>query len=516
MSSWSEDCLYLNVWAPASALPSAGTAGTEQQGRQGLPVLVWLFGGGWQFGFAAEKLYDGRNMTAAQDVILVTVNWRVNVFGFFGLQALAAEEQTLSGQPTTGFYGQQDQRAALAWVQRNVARFGGDPARVALWGQSAGASSICYHMLLPRSSGLFSRAIVDSSCDEAALNSKQRPIPAEASFAARFGCGATNLTCLRAIPAAKLNAALNANSVVTPPVQQTWFYPLWDPSEWPTNATSMMGQWTGGQFFSRVPLLIGSTLEETGWEFCGRDCQAGWGAPFNVTVPAERYSEVFYAALNGSTCDPAQRERLLKLYDLGTWKVGTLVNAMAMMLTDSSGGGQGTCMKSSMNSDAATVASFGLPSFAWVLARRPAAQPWYVGACHGTEQAFVFGNPRWMWHKDQAFTQAEENLSDLMQAAWVRFAATGRPGAGWPAYSNASRNTMVFDVAKAGVAGINNGSRVVTDYIRDRCDFWAGQDSCRMPGWSRIEANVRAALAVGPRRGSAGGGVSKAVDRAVA
>ena len=98
---WNEDCLYLNVWAPS--------------GKTGLPVLRWLYGGGWQDGSAAQPLCNGRNLTASQDVVLVVVGWRDNVFGFLGLQALAAEEEKLSGQRTSGFYGQQDQRAAMAW-----------------------------------------------------------------------------------------------------------------------------------------------------------------------------------------------------------------------------------------------------------------------------------------------------------------------------------------------------------------------------------------------------------------
>jgi hypothetical protein len=190
---WSEDCLVVNVWAPSNRYSRL------------LPVLLWLYGGGWQEGDAAQPLYNGRNLTSTQDVVLVVVNWRVNVFGFLGMQALAAEEAKLSGQATTGFYGQQDQRAAMEWARDNVAKFGGDPQKVTLWGQSAGASSICYHLLLPASQGLFQRAIVDSSCDERSLSAGGRPIPATAPYgiARRWGCAETNLTCLRSIPVSR-------------------------------------------------------------------------------------------------------------------------------------------------------------------------------------------------------------------------------------------------------------------------------------------------------------------------
>ena len=132
----------------------------------------------------------------------------------------------------------------------------------------------------------------------------------------------------------------------------------------------------------------------------------------------------------------------------------------------------------------AQVASYGIPSFNWVLARRPSAQPWYVGACHGSEQAFVFGNPRWMWYKDQAFEPSEAELSTVMQSAWVKFAATGEPG--WARFSP-TNSTMVFDLS----------SKVETDYNKERCDFWA-RGTCKLPSWSAIETRVRAAMGGGP------------------
>lgn len=123
---------------------------------------------------------------------------------------------------------------------------------------------------MPKSVGLFQRAIIDSSCDEPALSAVGRPIPEFASFAATFSCKSSDIDCLRAIPAAELNAALNAQYANEPYKAQHWFYPLWDASEWPSNATSMLGQWNGGQFASKVPLMFGSTLDE---KVCRRETQ---------------------------------------------------------------------------------------------------------------------------------------------------------------------------------------------------------------------------------------------------
>lgn len=468
---WSEDCLYINVWAPSNC--------------SGLPVLLWLYGGGWQEGDAAQPLYNGRNLTAAQNVVLVVVNWRVNVFGFLGLEALAAEEEKLSGQATSGFYGQQDQRAAMRWVQKNIRNFGGDPQKVAIWGQSAGASSVCYHLLLPRSRGLFQRAIADSSCDEITLSAAKRPISAAAPYgiAKRFGCAEANLTCLRQISAAELNAFINVDYRHSPMIGQKWFYPVFDRSEFPAGSTSMMELWNNGNFTSSVPCMFGSTLEEQGWEFCGDECRAEWGKPFNISVPDSDYERVFRAALQGQV-SPALIKELVPLYALGTWKADSLPLALAMLLTDANTGGLGSC--NGMNQDTATVTRFGMRGFNYVLARRPTAQPAYVGACHGSEQPFVFGNPRWMWWKNQAFAPEEEALSAQMQAAWVRFADTGDPG--WPAFGDGGKNsTRVFDVNQSAA------DAVVVGYNKKRCAVWRRKPSQTLD-WKQVQKNVYAAL----------------------
>ena len=469
---WSEDCLVVNVWAPSNR-------------SRLLPVLLWLYGGGWQEGDAAQPLYNGRNLTSAQDVVLVVVNWRVNAFGFLGMRALAAEEEKLSGQATTGFYGQQDQRAAMVWARDNIKKFGGDPQKVTLWGQSAGAGSVCYHLLLPRSKGLFQRAIVDSSCDEPSLSAGGRPTPAAAPYgiASHWGCAETNLTCLRSIPAAELNAFVNVDYRASPMVHQKWFYPLWDSSEFPAGSSSMVELWSGGNFSSHVPCMFGSTLEEQGWEFCGDQCRGEWGSPFNVSVPPSEYERVFRAALAGQV-SPALLEELVVLYALGTRKADSLPLALAMLLTDVKDG-MGSC--TGMNRDTATVTRFGMRAFNYVVARRPAAQPGYVGACHGTEQPFVFGNPRWMWWKEQAYTAEEEALSSEMQAAWVRFADSGDPG--WPAWGAGGKNsTRVFDTNQSAA------DAVVVNYNEERCAVWRRHPPTSL-SWTQVEKNVYAALA---------------------
>ena len=141
----SEDCLYLNVWTPAKS--------TEEK----LPVLVWIFGGAFQCGYTAEMEFDGERI-ARRGVICVTVNYRVNVFGFLSHPLLQQEQP----DACWGNYGIEDQRAGIAWVKRNIANFGGDPENITIGGQSAGAGSVSAQLVSPLTKGMFQKAITQS------------------------------------------------------------------------------------------------------------------------------------------------------------------------------------------------------------------------------------------------------------------------------------------------------------------------------------------------------------------
>jgi para-nitrobenzyl esterase len=140
----SEDCLTLNVWAPADA--------------KGAPVLVWIHGGSLVSGASREAIYDGANL-ARRGVVVVSINYRLGVLGYLAHPQLSAE----SPDKVSGNYGLLDQLAALRWVQANIAAFGGDPANVTIAGQSAGGLSVLYLMVSPTARGLFAKAIAESS-----------------------------------------------------------------------------------------------------------------------------------------------------------------------------------------------------------------------------------------------------------------------------------------------------------------------------------------------------------------
>ena len=201
----SEDCLFLNVWAPAET-------------AEPLPVLYWIHGGGYTGGSGSTSIYDGARL-AADGAVVVTINYRLNVFGFLAHPALSAE----SPHGASGNYGLLDMVAGLEWVRDNIAAFGGDPDRVTIFGESAGAGAVMSVMVMPQSKGLFHRAIAQSNW----IHGWDRPLqgdgadltPAEAqgtAVAAALGAGDLDpeaaLAAMRAAPAQDVLAALAAEA----------------------------------------------------------------------------------------------------------------------------------------------------------------------------------------------------------------------------------------------------------------------------------------------------------------
>lgn len=234
----SEDCLHLNVWTLA---PSSASGPPAK-----LPVLVYFYGGGYVGGDGSEPRYDGASL-AARGIVTVTVSYRLGVFGFLALPALAAE----SPQHAAGNYGLLDQVASLRWVRANIARFGGDPAQVTIGGESAGAISVSALMASPLSRGLLTRAIGESG----ALIAPIAPLTlAQAeqqgsAFAAKLG--ATSLAALRAMPAtALLQASGDGGAPSAMPDLDGYFLTE------PPAATYARGAQ------AQVPLLLGTNSQE--------------------------------------------------------------------------------------------------------------------------------------------------------------------------------------------------------------------------------------------------------------
>lgn len=175
-----EDCLYLNVWTMAKT------------GKEKLPVVVWIYGGGFSSGGTSCKIYDGTAM-ASKGIVFVSINYRVGVFGFFAHPALTAE----SGKNASGNYGLMDQVAALQWIKKNIAAFGGDPDNVTIAGQSAGSMSVNAIVASPLAKGLFNKAIGESGANFTRSNN----VLANAEKAGLNLAGNASLEELRKMPA---------------------------------------------------------------------------------------------------------------------------------------------------------------------------------------------------------------------------------------------------------------------------------------------------------------------------
>jgi para-nitrobenzyl esterase len=233
----SEDCLYLNVWTPAKSA------------KEGLPVLVYFYGGGFVAGDGSEPRYDGEGL-ARRGVVAVTLNYRLGLFGFLAHPELSKE----SPRRASGNYGLLDQAAALRWVRENIAAFGGDPRRVTVAGESAGSASVSAQMASPLSKGLIAGAIGESG----SVLSTMRAVPlaqAEADGVKFAGeVGAASLAALRALPAERLMEATSRRPFGRFPIAVDGYFFAEPPHE--TYAAGRQ---------ARVPLLVGWNSEEMSW-----------------------------------------------------------------------------------------------------------------------------------------------------------------------------------------------------------------------------------------------------------
>ena len=238
----SEDCLSLNVYRPDSD-------------TTGLPVMVYIPGGRFEQGASDTYLYDGRFLVQQNSVILVTINYRLGALGFL-----------YTGGEATGNYGVRDQRMALNWVQKNIAAFGGDPSRVTIDGQSAGGSSVAYHVLSNYSSGLFQRAIMESN--PVALPWKQSSDGSRLAkhFAKALNCDDGDVDCMRNKSVAELLAAEKSAQGKFNPFKPLDVFLPWTPmvgvggDSLPDQPLNM---WLKGEVVNRVPMMTGVVANES-------------------------------------------------------------------------------------------------------------------------------------------------------------------------------------------------------------------------------------------------------------
>jgi para-nitrobenzyl esterase len=424
-----EDCLNLNVWTPS---PAPGTP---------LPVMVWIHGGAFVFGSGSDPFYSGAELARTRGVVVVTINYRLGGLGFLAHPALADED----ADHTSGNYGLRDQVAALEWVQRNIAGFGGDPAHVTLFGESAGGFSTCLHYASRSTEALFSAAIVESGACAAPLEQTRERAEADGlALGEKLGCPGSDagaIACMRE----QIDFAILDATALPPIMQQQpggFFYANVPPNTLPHVdgvflPASIEVQLAAGDYPAR-PLIIGTNHDE--------------GTLFHSNILSNLVMDEtqYVAALTrrfGSTvaADIAQR-----------YPVASFASPNAA-LAEVSGDAFFVCPA---RRNARIVAATGAPVYRYTF-DRPLEQQLLpdLGAFHSSEIPFVFGVDVYPLGTVGTATA----LADAMQGYWTSFASTGTPSGdvAWPAY-DATEPSLVLDLPIT----------TATAYKASACDFW--------------------------------------------
>ena len=394
----SEDCLTLNIFTRGAA--------------KNLPVMVFIPGGGFVSGGSGDPAYNGTNFAASHDVLVVTINYRLNVFGFMNFAGID------SAFEDTGYLGIKDQIAALTWVKENIASFGGDPDNVTVFGESAGSISIMFLTVTPAAQGLFGKAIAQSG-NIAFCNKPQESATLAADFMDLSGC--KNINELMNKPAAELIATYEKLVELRPFADEVGYLPTCDGKFLPASPLRALKDGAA----RGIKLLTGTTVEEYRY----------WALYYPNLVEKMRHMHAALNPINGEEnfsineiyrswaknhADIAdENERYFEFANQLDWRVG-----------------QELC--------AEYQAAFDDVYF-YLFSQKASLND--LGSCHAVDLPFVFGNPT-----HDIDLHPSKRLIKQVQTAWASFAATGNPNnefiPNWAPYSAVDRQTMEIN-AKA-------------------------------------------------------------------
>jgi para-nitrobenzyl esterase len=384
-----EDCLVLNVWTPA-----VGDGGER-------PVMVWLHGGGYASGSGSESTYNGANLANRGDVVVVTLNHRLNVFGYLYLEEIGGEAYAGSG-----IAGLLDIVLALEWVRDNIEAFGGNPGNVTIFGESGGGSKVSTLLAMPVAEGLFHKAIIESGPGLTGVAAETATAYAE-SLLEELGLKADELDQLQQVPVQEMLDAISAISGSLSPVVDGYYLPAnpFDPVAAPTAAN--------------IPLIIGTNHDEM----------------------------TFMMMMAGTPADPDMIES-----ELSQRLSGTYANADDIIAAYRSADPEATpwelyiwivsegFRRSSITLAERKVEGGTAPVYMYLFTKQSETYPDY-GTPHFMEVAYVF---------DNTADSPNDELATIMSEAWIAFAYTGDPNhpgmPNWEPYTLEDRATMFFDI----------------------------------------------------------------------
>ena len=391
-----EDCLVLNVWTNSTS------------GRR--PVMVWLHGGGFTSGNGCYTMYEGANLARKHDVVVVTINHRLNAFGYMYLAGIGGEKYAQSSN-----IGQMDIVAALNWVKDNIAKFGGDPGNVTIFGQSGGAGKVSTLMAMPAAKGLFHRAIIQSGAN---LRGTAKDAATKTAESFMMKVGAKTVDDLQKMPMAQLIAVASAG----PGPGALQFNPVLD------GKTLIDGPFdpTAPSLSGDIPILIGTTEYEI------------------TFFPNTKYDPLDDAALKNAVkqtlrTDEANAEKVAAAYKKGRPGLANLDYNLIISSDD---------FRARVVTQAERKAAQKAPVYMYYFTWQSPVTGGKLKSFHTLDIPFAMANV----DEAKGMTGTGEDrytLQDRMSTAWTTFARTGNPNhkglPTWPAFDNVKRSTMILD-----------------------------------------------------------------------
>jgi para-nitrobenzyl esterase len=414
----SEDCLYLNVWTSARA-------GEKR------PVMVWIHGGALTRGSGSTRAYDGTAL-AKKGVVLVTINYRLGPLGYLAHPELTAE----SPDKSSGNYGVLDQIAALKWVQKNIAAFGGDPGRVTIFGESAGSWSVNALVATPLARGLFHRAIGQSGGSFGPgtyLKEDRYGRPSAEKIGAAFAkaAGADSIRALRALPAEKIVEVFNTD----PEGRKFRTQPNVDGWVLPDEIRNIFAQGKHND----VPVIVGSNANEMS------SLLSPAAAPRKMEDYRKRVEAQYGAMIKEfDSAYPARSEA-----DIAAAYMGSLRDATFTL---------------HMRTWARLTAKGRSKAYLYHFTHAPPnPNSKYLGAYHAAEIVYVFNN---LYRPNIPYQEADHKLADMMSSYWVNFATTGDPnGKGLPKWTPYNLETEPYQDFGDTVQSRNHLLKQQLDFI---------------------------------------------------